>query len=95
MKVTVNFEVPEGWTALDDKQLRFVYRLIANDVPIGDARVLCLMKWSGCRLLHKYGNGNYICAIGKNRFEVSPGRIAELSQSLDWLSDFSRYPVHH
>ena len=29
--ISINFQVPQGWHELGDKQLRYVYRLLASD----------------------------------------------------------------
>lgn len=47
--ITIDFHVPSGWSELSDKQLRYVYQLIANDSATDEIKTLCLLQWSGVK----------------------------------------------
>ncbi|MBQ1184794.1 MAG: hypothetical protein IIX55_03710 [Muribaculaceae bacterium] len=44
---TINLIVPRGWHELDDKQLRYLFGLLADDYSSAEIRTLCLLRWSG------------------------------------------------
>ena len=43
----INLIVPRGWHELDDKQLRYLFGLLADDYSSAEIRTLCLLRWSG------------------------------------------------
>ena len=47
--MTVDFCLPTGWAELTQKQLRFVYSLIAADYSLDEVKTLALLKWNGCK----------------------------------------------
>ena len=50
--ISINFIVPQGWHELSDKQLRYVYQLLANEFATDEVKTLCLLQWSGTKVTH-------------------------------------------
>ena len=50
---TININVPRGWHELDEKQLRYLFGLLADDYSSAEIRTLCLLRWSGLKVLQK------------------------------------------
>ena len=44
--ISINFQVPQGWHELGDKQLRYVYSLIAKEFSANEIKTLALLKWA-------------------------------------------------
>ena len=44
---TINIIVSRGWHELDDKQLRYLFGLLADDYSSAEIRTLCLLRWGG------------------------------------------------
>lgn len=42
--ITIDFHVPQGWHELSDKQLRYVYQLIASEYATDEIKTLCLLQ---------------------------------------------------
>ena len=42
----INLIVPRGWHELDDKQLRYLFGLLADDYSSAEIRTLCLFRWA-------------------------------------------------
>lgn len=82
-----------SWNELDDKQLRYVYSLIASDSTLDEIKILSLLKWSGCKVVAQNQNGSFIVKNCKNIFHVSAVQIAELLASLVWLDNLPLFPV--
>lgn len=91
--ISINFIVPQGWHELSDKQLRYVYQLIAGDFATDEMKTLCLLKWSGTKVIGKQDSGSYLLKRGKLLFEVTPLTLAELLVNLDWLGVTPTSPV--
>ncbi|MCD8385534.1 MAG: hypothetical protein LUD17_01440 [Bacteroidales bacterium] len=49
--ISIDFTVPQGWHELGDKQLRYVCRLLAQDYDADELRLLCLLRWSGTKVI--------------------------------------------
>ena len=90
--MTVDFCLPTGWAELTQKQLKFVYSLIAADYSLDEVKTLALLKWNGCKVISR-DNGGFVLQRGKTVFSVKPIQIAEATQSLDWLAELPPYPV--
>lgn len=92
-KIKIDFIVPKGWHELTDKQLRYIYRLIASDFSTDEIKTMCLLAWSGTKVIGRQDDGMYLLKRGKIFFEVSPLDIAELIQHLDWIASLPKQPV--
>lgn len=91
--ISINFIVPQGWHELSDKQLRYVYQLIADNFATDEIKTLCLLRWSGTKVIGRQDSGSYLLKKGKILFEVTPLTIAELLPHLDWLGSLPTAPV--
>lgn len=91
--ISINFIVPQGWHELSDKQLRYVYQLIAGDFATDEMKTLCLLQWSSTTVIGRQESGSYLLKKGKILFDVTPLTIAELLVNLDWLGVTPTSPV--
>lgn len=91
--ISINFIVPQGWHELSDKQLRYVYQLVAADYATDEVKTLCLLRWSGTKVIGRQDSGAYLLKKGKILFEVTPLTIAELLPHLAWLGSIPTVPV--
>ena len=89
----INFNVPQGWHELGDKQLRYVYDLIAKEYATDEIKTLCLLRWSGTKVIGRQESGTYLLKKSKILFEVTPLTLAELLPHLDWLGSLPTVPV--
>ena len=91
--ISINFIVPHGWYELSDKQLRYVYQLLADDFATDEIKTLCLLQWSGTKVIGRQDSGAYLLKKAKILFEVTPLTLAELLPHLDWLASLPTVPV--
>ena len=101
--ISINFIVPHGWYELSDKQLRYVYQLLADNFATDEIKTLCLLQWSGTKVIGRQESlpskatpsvaGAYLLKKGKILFEVTPLTLAELLPHLDWLGSIPTVPV--
>lgn len=91
--ITIDFHVPQGWHELGDKQLRYVYELIAAEHSTDEIKTLCMLRWSGTKVIGRQESGAYLLKKGKILFEVTPLTLAELLPALDWLGSLPTVPV--
>lgn len=91
--ISINFIVPQGWHELSDKQLRYVYQLLANEFATDEVKTLCLLQWSGTKVIGRQESGAYLLKKGKILFEVTPLTLAELLPHLEWLGSLPTVPV--
>ena len=56
--ISINFIVPQGWHELDDKQLRYVYSLIAKEFAADEIKTLALLKWATLKVRGSRGSIN-------------------------------------
>ena len=91
--ITIDFHVPQGWHELSDKQLRYVYDLLAKEYASDEIKTLCLLRWSGTKVIGRHESGAYLLKKGKLLFEVTPLTLAELLPALDWLGSLPTSPV--
>ena len=91
--ISINFQVPQGWYELGDKQLRYVYQLLAENFSADEVKTLCLLQWSDTKVIGKQPSGAYLLRKGKTLFEAAPLTIAELLPALDWLASLPTDPI--
>lgn len=91
--ISINFIVPQGWHELSDKQLRYVYQLLAQNFTSDEVKTLCLLHWTGTKVIGKQNTDGYLLRKGKFLFEVTPLTLAELLPNLDWLGSLPTSPI--
>ena len=91
--ISINFIVPQGWHELSDKQLRYVYQLLAQNFTSDEVKTLCLLHWTGTKVIGKQNTDGYLLRKGKILFEVTPLTLAELLPNLDWLGALPPTPI--
>ena len=89
---TINLIVPRGWHELDDKQLRYLFGLLADDYSSAEIRTLCLFRWSGLKVLYRQ-NSLFVVRLGKDDFTLSATDVANAIVSLKWLDEIPSFPV--
>ncbi len=55
--LTIKLTVHTGWDKLDNHQLRYVFGLLAQGFPSPQVKTYCLFRWTGMKVMHKYGKG--------------------------------------
>ena len=91
--ISINFIVPQGWHELSDKQLRYVYQLLAQNFTSDEVKTLCLLHWTGTKVIGKQNTDGYLLRKGKILFEITPLTLAELLPNLDWLGSLPTSPI--
>ena len=91
--ISINLIVAERWQDLSDKQLRYVYQLIADEFNSDELKTLCLLKWSNLKVIGCQDNGSFLLKKGNILFELTPLTLAELLPHLDWLGSLPTTPV--
>ena len=54
---------------------------------------MCLLQWSGTKVIGRQPAGSYLLKKGKFLFEVTPVMLAEILPHLDWLANMPTSPV--
>ncbi|MCH5346238.1 MAG: hypothetical protein J1E63_03970 [Muribaculaceae bacterium] len=91
--ISINLVIPQGWYDLSEKQLRFVFRLIADGFNSDELKILCLLRWSKLKVIGRRECGAYLLKKDKIIFELTPLTLAEVLPFLDWLGSVPSYPV--
>lgn len=91
-KITINLKLPTKWEDLDDKQLRYLFGLLAQNFPAQQVKTYCLFRWSGMQVMHRYGKG-WWCKFAKDEFVIMTDQINAAIASLDWLDTLPTLPV--
>ena len=92
-KINLDFTMPKGWSELSQKQLRFVYRLIAGGFTADEIKTLCLLRWNKAEVIGKESNGTYLVQVGKEHYNIKAVEIAMIQPFLDWLGSLPTLPV--
>lgn len=53
---------------LTQKQLRYLFTLIAQGYSVEEIKTFCLFRWNKITIIHRYGDNGYMCKKGKERF---------------------------
>lgn len=65
--ISINFILPQDWQELGDKRLRYVYELIAAEHTTDEIKTLCLLRWSGTKVIGRQESGAYLLKTGASR----------------------------
>lgn len=89
---TLNLSLPAAWQYLTDKQLRFVFRLLATEHTPVEVKALFLLKFGDIHVVTTLGNA-FICKHGKDFVTISALQISEVLSHLAWLDGIPAFPV--
>ena len=89
---TINLTVPRGWHELDDKQLRYLFGLLADEYSSAEIRTLCLFRWAGLKVQYRH-NSHFVVRLGKDDFTLSATVVADAIETMKWLDEIPSYPV--
>ena len=89
---TININVPRGWHKLDDKQLRYLFGLLADEYSSAEIRTLCLFRWAGLKVQYCH-NSHFVVRLGKDDFTLSATVVADAIETMKWLDEIPSYPV--
>ena len=89
---TINLIVPRGWHELDDKQLRYLFGLLADEYSSAEIRTLCLFCWAGLKVQYCH-NSHFVVRLGKDDFTLSATDVADAIETMKWLDEIPSYPV--
>ena len=78
---------------MTEKQLRYLFTLIAQGYSIDEVKAFCLFRWNKIYILHRYGEKGYMCKKDKQRFVITALQVAQAVAALDWLRTLPSYPV--
>lgn len=92
-KISVNFTFPEGWQALSDSQLQYIYDLIAADFNVFEIKTLCLLRWNKASVIGKNNNGSYLLKCQGTFFELDPIKLAEILENFAWVGEMPGVPI--
>lgn len=100
--LSINLTVPTSWHELDDKQLRYVYSLIANDFSLDEIKVLVLLKLASPKIREERSadRGKFLCSVRPLHsphptlhFQLTALQLAETLSALNWLAEQPASPV--
>lgn len=92
MQLTLNLTTPKDWQELSDKELRYVFRLLAGNYSLPQIKSLCLMKWAKMRVLRREGAVFIIEHEGKS-YPLTALQVTEATTTMTWLDGVPGYPV--
>lgn len=90
--VNVDLKLPTKWEDLTEKQLRYLFGLLAQDFPATQIKTYCLFRWSGMQVMCRYGKG-WWCKFAKDEFLLMAEQVNAAIASLDWLDTVPSLPI--
>lgn len=91
-KTTIDLKLPTKWEDLSDKQLRYVFALLAQGFTANEVKAYCLHRWAGLKVLHRYGNV-WACKHDGLSFILAAEQVERATHALDWLDSVPALPV--
>ena len=90
--INIDLKIPTRWEDLTEKQLRYLFGLLAQGLSADEVKTYCLFRWSGLKVLHRYANG-YAIEFGKQEFIILAAQMVELLPFVAWLDKLPSTPV--
>lgn len=90
---SINITLPTSWQELSQKQLIFVFKLLAMDLTEGEVQTHCLLRFGNLRLIRQLENDCFLLKQGKSRFATDSLTVAALADKLSFISSLPHFPV--
>lgn len=95
--LTLDLKFPKSWNELSEKNLLFIFKLIARRRSLDYIKLICLFRWNNLEVLANSGDGAFLVAFRHKRkspvMKISPFQIAEVLPALDWMDAIPDTPV--
>ena len=99
--INVDLKLPTKWEDLTDKQLCYLFGLLAQGFPAQQVKTYCLFRWSGMQVMHRYGKGYLIRLSPKvkgyglkvKEIVLNAEQVEQATHALDWLDTLPTMPV--
>lgn len=85
--IKINLTFPESWSDLSDKQLLFLYKLLAQERSPVEIKTRCLLRWNSVSVIGRKPDGKYIMKRGKLLFDISALEMAGAVSSLGLIDE--------
>ncbi|MBD5296474.1 MAG: hypothetical protein HDS21_00100 [Bacteroides sp.] len=92
-KLRIDFSLPTSWSALTDRQLRYIYSLMASDFTTDAIKTLCFLRFSATEVIGRNSSGAFLVRKEKIFFEIHPLDIAQLLPAVGWIDEIPAFPV--
>ena len=89
----IDIKLPTCWSALSEKELRYVYRLVAYGYNADAVKTRCLLRWARMKFRYRDSKKVFVCILDGNEYRVSAESIAECLAALEWMETPSPVPV--
>ena len=89
----IDIKLPQRWEDLTQKQLSYLFTLIAQGYSVDEIKAFCLFRWNRIAILHRYGDDGYMCKKGKQRFVLTALQVAQAVAALDWFKSLPANPI--
>ena len=90
--INIDLKIPTRWEDLTEKQLRYLFGLLAQNFPAQQIKTYCFFRWSGMQVMHRYGKGWY-CKFAKDEFVLLAPQVNAAIASLNWIDTLPPMPV--
>ena len=80
-KISIDLKLPTKWEDLSDKQLRYVFALLAQGYTATEVKAYCLHRWAGLKVLHRYGNV-WACKHDSLQFILAAEQVERATHAL-------------
>ncbi len=91
--ISINFIVPQGGTNSPINSYAMFINCSLKNFTSDEVKTLCLLHWTGTKVIGKQNTDGYLLRKGKILFEVTPLTLAELLPNLDWLGTLPTSPI--
>ena len=94
--IIIDLYLPTSWQAMSEKELRLVFRLLANGMDYPDIMVIGLLRWNNIKVVGRTNNkGEFWLKYNKHLFRAKAKSIHNICQSLAFIKDIPPVPVRY
>lgn len=95
-KILLSINLPSSWQDLDEKQLKFVFRMLASGMTTCEMKIVAILRWTKIKTIFRADmQGEVLYAIkheGKKGM-LTLGQLTEISEYLNWMEKLPTYPL--
>lgn len=95
-KILLSINLPSSWQELNEKQLEFVFKLVASGVSACEMKIVALLRWTKIKPVFTAEiQGEVMYAIkheGKKGL-LTLQQLTDISEYLKWMEELPTYPL--
>ena len=95
-KILLSINLPSSWQDLNEKQLEFVFRLLASGMSSCEMKIVSMLRWTKIKPVLRadmQGEAMFLIKHERKKGLLTLRQLTDISEYLNWMEELPTYPL--